>query len=161
MLNLGSFRKLVEDHQQQQQQQQLDNAPQTAPRASTTPLKNYTLKELLGEEDDGGGGNDVAAAAAAAEKAEKKLKAAVTQGKVCFLTFGEAVGGVKARYSSGDGPLQRLHQPQHLQLKLHFTNARHTSHVTRHTSHVTRHTSHATRHTSHFTRHTSHVTRHS
>ncbi len=98
-MNVGSFRKLVEERQQQQK---LENDLPTMSTASSTPIKNYTLKELLGEDDDDGSRcNSIAVAAAAAERAAKNVQSVAKSTRVDFLTCRDAIVGVKAKYGNG------------------------------------------------------------
>ena len=97
MLNLGSFCKRVDEHKQQQQQQQHILFRKSS-LPTLAPIKNYSFKELFDEEDEEE--TPAVVAAAAASKLKSRAKQSIKFKE--FLTFGEAVAGVKSRYGDGD-----------------------------------------------------------
>ncbi len=96
---MGSFLRRVEDNQrqqQQQQQQQLVDSFRKASVAAASPSKNFSFKELLCIDDNS---DDVAveAAADAAKGGDKRAR----EKKFEFLTFRDAVDGVRLKYGHG------------------------------------------------------------
>ncbi len=92
---MGTFLRRMEDSKQQQQQQ-LINPFRKSSVAVLSPSKNYSFKELLDVDND-----DDAAEIAAAAEAAKSVGRQTSGKKMEFLTFRDAVEGVKSKYGNG------------------------------------------------------------